>query len=135
MKIRINLDGVGTPIDKLITNKLSNLDLPGCFGKMTLPILKKEVIVDDREYNILYPTKTLPVSERISPENIISGTDIKEFSITKESIKKINKIKEDRTNEYVSRISDCLNCKYSDICSKLTLNYLISISILIGGKE
>jgi len=135
MKICVNLDSTGISIEKLVSKKLEISKLPECMGKMTLPILKKEIIIDDEKYKLLQPTQLIPVEDRINPESIVSGTDIQGFSLVGESFEKINKIKEDIANDYISKVSRCINCSLSDTCFKLTSNYLISISLLMGGNK
>ena len=134
MKIGVNLDSVGKPLEKIITEKLETAGFPKYIGKMILPILKTEVIIDDSNYGLMKISSDVNLEDRINPEKIITQTNTTGYSLTTESLNKINKIKEARAQEYVEKISDCLKCDHTEICYQLTTNYLMSISLLMKGE-
>src|SRR5271157_1296726 len=46
MQVRININAVGDSIDSLIDKKLEESKVPGCFGKLGIPIIRDVIRVE-----------------------------------------------------------------------------------------
>jgi hypothetical protein len=131
MQVKVKIDAVGTPLDTYIEKNLTQVGLPTCFGSMIPPIIKRQVLFDD--------LSILKDREAVS-ENQIAVDDISEIVdgaktycskrvMDKKGVEKIEEYKEKRAEKYTAQLLKCSQCKFIDICDKLTNNYLRVISV------
>jgi hypothetical protein len=131
MEIRVNLGAVGIDLDNLIEAKLKERELPACLGYMIPPMLSKIMDVDDKE--ILALTESLKDEEKADADMqkfiVSKNIDKTTHSLTKEGLEKIEHSKIDLADIYTSRLIKCVQCPVTDVCNKLTQNYLKVVSM------
>lgn len=131
MDIRVDLGAVGTDLGQLIEAKLDERSLPKCLGNMIPPMLSKVMDVDDKE--IFGLTESLKDEETVKIDMmkfvISDNIDKTKISLTKSGLEKIERTKIDLANIYVNRLDKCVTCPVTDVCNKLTQNYLKIISL------
>lgn len=127
--IKIDTDFFPPSIDTLVSEGLSKFGVPQCFGNMVPPMLHR--IIEREDTEVLAIKKSV-VSDQIHSDDI--GRFIKndvvplaDRILTKEGFEKIQKYKREIAEDYVAQVGKCLNCNCSDICYKLTANYLRTI--------
>lgn len=135
MKVIVDIDAVGQKLDVLVERALAEAALPTCFGNMVPPILVRTMSMEDTE--ILKSKGSIP-ADQVAIEvtsNIIVGKEEKEkikntdLVLTKDAVEEINEYKKDRAERYVKQLVQCSNCTYTDVCDRLTKNYLKFIEI------
>lgn len=126
MEIRINLGAVGTDLGTIIEAKLSERQLPECLGNMIPPILSKLLDVDSTE--IFEKTESLKDEEKAEANMkelvVASSADISDMSLTKAGLEKLENTKIHLSTVYAERLNKCVSCPLTDVCNKLTQNYL-----------
>lgn len=131
MRIKVNIDTVGTPLDKFIEDKLGTKGFPICLGSMIPPIITRQVPFED--IDIL--TDKNAISEKEIIESDISKivdanpTYCKDKVLGKKGAERLEKYKNDRAEQYTEQLTKCCSCVHVKICNKLTANYLKVISI------
>ena len=131
MKIRVNVDAIGTTTDQHIEDKLAKAQLPICLGSMIPPIIKRQVMFDD--LNFLVEKEAISQKE-IAIEDVSEVIDAdetyyKDKVLNNRAVEEIERYKNERADRYVSQFLKCIRCPLTEVCDKLTQNYLKVISI------
>jgi len=134
--MRIKIDGIGAPIKKMIADKLVASNVPGCLGNMCPKII--EATINIEESAVLRIQESIK-KELVEIDNIVDVLiddknkflDYSKYALTKEGFDKISGIKESSVEEYVNQVIMCTQCKYVDVCNKLTQNYIMNIYIKV----
>jgi len=135
MKVTVNVDAVGTSLDTLVEQYLTELSIPVCFGNMIPPILLRTIVIDDIE---LFKPRGSVSSDAVAIEHIedcIVGAESKDrirksdLILTKEGEAEILEYKKGKAAKYVEQLVRCQSCDLIDICDRLTKNYLKFIEV------
>jgi len=138
VKIKINVNAIGTSIESYIEKYLKDKKIPSCFGNMIPPLLLHEMDYDIED--ILCVTKNTP-PENIDPtvlsKLIVKATGklpvpsyLSKYALHINGAMKIEQHKKDLAKKYVQKIIRCIDCKYIDTCSKLTLHYISTLKLI-----
>ena len=131
MRIKVNIDTVGKPLDKYIEEKLETKGLPTCLGSMIPPIITRQVPFED--IDILIDKDAISKKEIIESDisNIVDAnpTYCKDKVLGRSGAERLEKYKNDRAEQYTEQLIKCCSCIHVKICNQLTKNYLRVISI------
>ncbi len=131
MKISINVDKLEPSYEEAVSTKLTELNLPSCFGSMVLPLLHHVEQFDDSE--ILVVGKSVPEETKIKIDlsELVEGSDvlIEGKALTLKGFSKIMSLKERKVLLYITQCIACSTCKLTDVCYKLTRNTLLSVQL------
>jgi hypothetical protein len=137
MKITINLDKLNPSFNQLVSQKLKEAGLPGCFGLMTLPLIPETEKFEDSD--LLITTKTVG-REQIATTELSSFIDGSEALLEGKALsipgfKKLISRKEAIVTSYVDQAILCSKCKFTEVCNMLTKNTLESAKLLQIGEN
>lgn len=131
MRIRLKINGFGSPTKQLIQEELQSRDLPPCLGNMIPLIIRK--VVDFKEDEIMAHRNAVPVDEigsEFTFENSVNYQQFcKDYVITQQGIDLLENYKKQCAKDYAEKISKCVVCELQDVCYKLTTNYLELIKL------
>ena len=131
MKIKVNVDAIGTPLDEHVENKLTSSGLPTCLGSMIPPIITRQVSFEDLD--ILVDKEAISEKETVvSDVSKVIDADATCYHgkvIGKNGVEQVEKYKVERAGKYIEQLVKCCSCTYVNVCDKLTKNYLRVISI------
>jgi hypothetical protein len=126
--VNINTDAVGTTLESRVNKLLELKQYPTCFGSMVLPLTRKIKHFNPR--SILAPKGAISEND-IGMDNIINlfvkseDRDLYgKFILTKTGVKSVSDYKDSVASAYVAQVDKCINCKMTELCSKLTENTL-----------
>ena len=131
MQIKVNVDMLGATMGEHIEGKLGVAGYPPCLGSMIPPVISRQVPFNDLE--ILIAKEAVSEKEiAISDLSNIIDADSTYYQgkvMTQKHVDHIENYKCDRADKYVEHVVECCNCNYTDVCNKLTENYLKVLAI------
>ena len=136
MQVKVNVDLIGQSIDEHIESQLKLAGFPTCLGSMVPPIISRQVDFSDVE--ILIAKEAVSEKEvAVSDVSKLIDSDVAYYrgKVMKQSgVDHIEKYKSDRAGKYAEQVIKCCNCTFTEVCNKLTENYLKILSIQEGMK-
>lgn len=132
MRIKINVDCVGKPINEIVGEKLKEKNLPSCIGNMTPPIVPMVVEMDAEK--VIKPQADIPADNIVSSDlsNVVLDLpeSLKNYALDADGAQHIMGHKEVTSSEYANHIANCVDCEHKELCDRLTYYYLTTIRIL-----
>lgn len=139
MKIKVNIDFITPSLEDSLREELVSLDLPDCLGSCYSPVINRYIEVE--ETSILELTKAIPEEEVVIKDleqlkSIIftSETILVGKSLTKEGLSLLAIKKKSLVKDAAQKLKKCIDCKYFDMCFKLTTNFLELLKINISSQ-
>lgn len=131
MLIKVNVDMVGSTMGEHIESRLSAAGHPHCLGSMIPPVISRQVPFNDLE--ILIAKEAVSEKEVMKSDlSKIIDASVDHYQgkvMTQKHLDHIEDYKNDRAAKYVEHVIRCCNCNYTDVCNKLTENYLKVLAI------
>jgi len=131
MKIGINVDALGKSVNDYIGESLEAEGLPPCLGMLYPPVALRIIELEDE--GLLVHKNTIPKDEIILDDvsELVLGDKMydEKYTITKEGAEAIEEYKKETSIAYTKKLLKCKDCATSDLCDKLTKNYLRLLSV------
>jgi len=133
MKIPISLTALDIDIDKHIKDNLTTKGFPSCLGCLYPPIVEYDPEVELTDLFVEPESVDSYNIMKINPQNVVPVDHVdkvKNTVISKDSYDKVVKQVVFTADHYAASLIECAtNCKYVEICHKLTTNYLKLVEI------
>jgi len=135
MKVSISIDRVGDSLDAKVNALLEDANLPTCMGNMIPLLLARVITVDEKNVfkhkdSVLDEEVVMGANELVVESSSDKQSGLKDnYVLTNEGLDYIENYKEERSRSYVERLLACSICDKTDVCYKLTKNYLKMIEL------
>lgn len=139
MQIKINVDEVRRTTNDHIEELFAQQGFPVCLGSMVPPIISKQAMFP---INKILEEKAAVVSKNVEHSELKHIVDSDEIHyrnkvLTVSGADLIERHKKERAEKYTEQVMRCCSCNFTDVCSKLTENYLrvLAIQEEISSRE
>jgi hypothetical protein len=132
MKIPVILEALDIDIDKHIQDNLKTKGFPSCLGCMYPPLVEYEPNVEITDLFVEPASVDTINIMKINPQSVVPADHadkVKNTIISKDSYDKVVKQMVFAAEHYSASVIKCVDCKHTEICNKLTTNYLKLVEI------